>query len=36
MEIKYSSKRVDDAPWEVKEFYEIKDILTDFIILYGL
>jgi hypothetical protein len=35
-----NKKQVDDAPCEVKEFYEIKDILIgiliDFIILYGL
>jgi hypothetical protein len=36
LEIRYSSKQVDDAPCEVKEFYEIKEILIDFIILYGL
>jgi hypothetical protein len=28
--------QVDYAPCEVKEFYEIKEILIDFIILYGL
>jgi hypothetical protein len=38
---KYKSKllqqtQVDDAPCEVKEFYEVKEILIDFIILYGL
>jgi hypothetical protein len=28
--------QVDDAPCEVKEFYEIKEIVIDFIILYEL
>jgi hypothetical protein len=28
--------QVDDAPCEVKEFYEIKEILIGFIILYEL
>jgi hypothetical protein len=28
--------QVDDAPCEVKEFYESKEILIDFIISYGL
>jgi hypothetical protein len=33
---RYSLKQADDAPCEVKEFYEIMEILIDFIILYGL
>jgi hypothetical protein len=36
LEIRYSSEHVDDALCEVKEFYEIKEILINFIILYGL